>query len=155
MNAPTDAPLAEVEVAAPRLREIPYNYTSFSDREIVQRFARERSGVEHGEVGRWIERDRHRGAAGATQIRLDPTHELAAGRDRLLRERAQVELERFRFDDARRVGGNAEATDRGLGLAAPIEPAHLVGGPQVDPAKRKRAGEPERLARVGPRDRKE
>jgi len=37
MNAPTDAPLAEVEVAAPRLREIPYNYTSFSDREIVIR----------------------------------------------------------------------------------------------------------------------
>src|SRR5213075_1634851 len=37
MNAPTDAPLAEVEVTAPRLREIPYNYTSFSDREIVIR----------------------------------------------------------------------------------------------------------------------
>ena len=37
MNALTDAPLAEVEVAAPRLREIPYNYTSFSDREIVIR----------------------------------------------------------------------------------------------------------------------
>jgi FAD/FMN-containing dehydrogenase/heterodisulfide reductase subunit C len=37
MNALTDAPLAEVDVGAPRLREIPYNYTSFSDREIVIR----------------------------------------------------------------------------------------------------------------------
>jgi FAD/FMN-containing dehydrogenase/Fe-S oxidoreductase len=37
MNALTDAPLAAVDVDAPRLREIPYNYTSFSDREIVIR----------------------------------------------------------------------------------------------------------------------
>src|SRR5215470_7335195 len=39
MNALADAPLAEVDadVEAPRLREIPYNYTSFSDREIVIR----------------------------------------------------------------------------------------------------------------------
>ncbi len=38
MNAPT--PLSLLETAtedAPRLREIPYNYTSFSDREIVLR----------------------------------------------------------------------------------------------------------------------
>ena len=39
MNAPTtlDHLLAAVDDAAPRLREIPYNYTSFSDREIVIR----------------------------------------------------------------------------------------------------------------------
>ncbi len=38
MNAATDAFLARTEHAdAPRLREIPYNYTSFSDREIVIR----------------------------------------------------------------------------------------------------------------------
>jgi FAD/FMN-containing dehydrogenase/Fe-S oxidoreductase len=37
MNAVTDAPLADTDVEAPRLREIPYNYTSFSDREIVIR----------------------------------------------------------------------------------------------------------------------
>jgi FAD/FMN-containing dehydrogenase/Fe-S oxidoreductase len=37
MNALADARLAEVDVGAPRLREIPYNYTSFSDREIVIR----------------------------------------------------------------------------------------------------------------------
>ncbi len=38
MNAPTPLPLlAPVADDAPRLREIPYNYTSFSDREIVQR----------------------------------------------------------------------------------------------------------------------
>src|SRR5437588_5711346 len=35
MNASAEVPLADVE--APRLREIPYNYTSFSDREIVIR----------------------------------------------------------------------------------------------------------------------
>jgi len=37
MNALIDARLAEVDVGAPRLREIPYDYTSFSDREIVIR----------------------------------------------------------------------------------------------------------------------
>ncbi len=39
MNAPTDRFLdpEEPQAAAPRLREIPYNYTSFSDREIVIR----------------------------------------------------------------------------------------------------------------------
>src|SRR5213593_84849 len=37
MNAVTDALFADTDVEAPRLREIPYNYTSFSDREIVIR----------------------------------------------------------------------------------------------------------------------
>src|SRR3954470_18847441 len=39
MNAPTTINhlLAAVDSEAPRLREIPYNYTSFSDREIVIR----------------------------------------------------------------------------------------------------------------------
>ena len=39
MNAPTTLQhlLAKVDDDAPRLREIPYNYTSFSDREIVIR----------------------------------------------------------------------------------------------------------------------
>ena len=39
MNAVTDAfvDLADPRIDAPRLREIPYNYTSFSDREIVIR----------------------------------------------------------------------------------------------------------------------
>ena len=40
MNAPSDHPIIPglIDVAAPpRLREIPYNYTSFSDREIVVR----------------------------------------------------------------------------------------------------------------------
>ena len=37
MNAVSDAPLIDAEADAPRLREIPYNYTSFSDREIVIR----------------------------------------------------------------------------------------------------------------------
>ena len=40
MNAPhplMPAAAAAADTAAPRLREIPYNYTSFSDREIVIR----------------------------------------------------------------------------------------------------------------------
>ena len=41
MNAPlqleASATLADQDTSAPRLREIPYNYTSFSDREIVLR----------------------------------------------------------------------------------------------------------------------
>jgi FAD/FMN-containing dehydrogenase/heterodisulfide reductase subunit C len=37
MNAIAEALLADADVEAPRLREIPYNYTSFSDREIVIR----------------------------------------------------------------------------------------------------------------------
>ena len=44
MNAPT--PLSLLATAtddAPRLREIPYNYTSFSDREIVIRLLGERA----------------------------------------------------------------------------------------------------------------
>ena len=39
MNAPLPANILQAEPAsATRLREIPYNYTSFSDREIVIRF---------------------------------------------------------------------------------------------------------------------
>ncbi len=37
MNTVTDAFVDQESVGAPRLREIPYNYTSFSDREIVIR----------------------------------------------------------------------------------------------------------------------
>ena len=38
MNAPTTLQhLMQADESAPRLREIPYNYTSFSDREIVIR----------------------------------------------------------------------------------------------------------------------
>lgn len=44
MNAPTPLSLFAVDTdEAPRLREIPYNYTSFSDREIVQRLLGERA----------------------------------------------------------------------------------------------------------------
>ena len=46
MNAPLPLHLGAVAVddsAAPRLREIPYNYTSFSDREIVRRLLGERA----------------------------------------------------------------------------------------------------------------
>ena len=45
MNAPTPHKLLEIAAGdeAPRLREIPYNYTSFSDREIVLRLLGERS----------------------------------------------------------------------------------------------------------------
>ena len=44
MNAPTPLSLFAVATEeAPRLREIPYNYTSFSDREIVQRLLGERA----------------------------------------------------------------------------------------------------------------
>ena len=46
MNAPTQPAhlmAAADDEAAPRLREIPYNYTSFSDREIVLRLLGERA----------------------------------------------------------------------------------------------------------------
>ena len=44
MNAPTPLPLlAHASDDAPRLREIPYNYTSLSDREIVIRLLGERA----------------------------------------------------------------------------------------------------------------
>ena len=49
MNAPTELTHMTAQVAdghadgQPRLREIPYNYTSFSDREIVQRLLGQRA----------------------------------------------------------------------------------------------------------------
>ena len=43
MNAPIPLPLDSAAEEAPRLREIPYNYTSFSDREIVIRLLGERA----------------------------------------------------------------------------------------------------------------
>ena len=44
MNAPLALnQLFEAEEGSPRLREIPYNYTSFSDREIVIRILGEES----------------------------------------------------------------------------------------------------------------
>ena len=43
MNAPTPLPLLTAHDETPRLREIPYNYTSFSDREIVIRLLGERA----------------------------------------------------------------------------------------------------------------
>ena len=44
MNAPLALnQLLDAEAASPRLREIPYNYTSFSDREIVIRLLGEES----------------------------------------------------------------------------------------------------------------
>ena len=43
MNAPIPIPQLAAAAEAPRLREIPYNYTSFSDREIVIRLLGERA----------------------------------------------------------------------------------------------------------------
>ena len=49
MNAPTELTHMTAQAAdghgdgQPRLREIPYNYTSFSDREIVQRLLGQRA----------------------------------------------------------------------------------------------------------------
>jgi hypothetical protein len=49
MNAPLTTQLFDPETAAPaRLREIPYNYTSFSDREIVIRLLGEQAWVDLG-----------------------------------------------------------------------------------------------------------
>lgn len=43
MNAPTPLPLLQAESGHERIREIPYNYTSYSDREIVQRLLGDRA----------------------------------------------------------------------------------------------------------------
>ncbi|MEK9774837.1 MAG: DUF3683 domain-containing protein, partial [Quisquiliibacterium sp.] len=44
MNAPLPVPVLQPDTDAPaRLREIPYNYTSFSDREIVIRLLGEQA----------------------------------------------------------------------------------------------------------------
>ena len=43
MNAPTPLPLLLAESGHERIREIPYNYTSYSDREIVQRLLGDRA----------------------------------------------------------------------------------------------------------------
>ncbi|TWO72263.1 DUF3683 domain-containing protein [Caenimonas sedimenti] len=59
MNAPTkiEQLLAAADGDAPRLREIPYNYTSFSDREIVMRLL----GVRAWEVLNQLREERHTG----------------------------------------------------------------------------------------------
>ena len=59
MNAPTtlDHLMAAASDDAPRLREIPYNYTSFSDREIVIRLL----GVRAWEVLNRLREERHTG----------------------------------------------------------------------------------------------
>jgi hypothetical protein len=60
MNAPI--PIAEITQAegpasAPRIREIPYNYTSFSDREIVIRLL----GSRAWELLNWLRQERQTG----------------------------------------------------------------------------------------------
>ncbi|HNR84496.1 DUF3683 domain-containing protein, partial [Ottowia sp.] len=60
MNAPTQPAhlmAAADDEAAPRLREIPYNYTSFSDREIVLRLLGERAW----EIVQTLRSERHTG----------------------------------------------------------------------------------------------
>src|SRR5687768_1105308 len=59
MNAPTIITqlLAAADDAAPRLREIPYNYTPFSDREIVIRLL----GARAWEVLNRLREERHTG----------------------------------------------------------------------------------------------
>src|SRR5690606_8208629 len=58
-NAPTkiEQLLAAADGGAPRLREIPYNYTSFSDREIVLRLL----GAHAWEVLNQLREERHTG----------------------------------------------------------------------------------------------
>ena len=58
MNAPTPLDhLTAADDTAPRLREIPYNYTSFSDREIVLRLLGERAW----EIVQTLRGERHTG----------------------------------------------------------------------------------------------
>ena len=58
MNAPTQIQnLLEAAGDAPRLREIPYNYTSFSDREIVIRLL----GSRVWELLNQLRQERHTG----------------------------------------------------------------------------------------------
>src|SRR6266567_3550548 len=51
--------------------------------------------------------------------------------------------------------GGSKATVTDLRLASRVEPGHFVGGPEVDPVERKRAGDPKRFAGDRPRDREE
>ena len=88
------------------------------------------------------------------EIGFDPPRDLVDAR-RILRKGAEIELQRLRFDDRRRVGWHAEFTDRDLRLAARIEPRDLVRGPQIDAAEGQRRAQSERFPLARASDRKE
>src|SRR5690606_34381101 len=73
----------------------------------------------------------------------------------VLVEAVEIELERFRFDQVRRLGRYAEFADRHAGLATRIQPGQFVGIPDVDATERQGAAEAELLAFRCARDRKQ
>src|SRR5882672_219792 len=90
MNAVTDAPLAATDVEVPRLREIPYNYTSFSDREIVIRLLGHEMWSLLGALRHRLSEIEKRRQPGA-----DPTRDAKVGP---LLAAAQAAVDRFAFE---------------------------------------------------------
>jgi hypothetical protein len=54
-------------------------------------------------------------------------------------ERVQVQLERLRLDDVRRIGRNDERGQRHLRLALQVQPRYLVGIPDIHAEEGQRA----------------
>src|SRR3546814_18390647 len=73
---------------------------------------------------------------------------IAAG-DAVLGEAAQVQLEAFRFDQLGRVGRYPKLGHRHPWFAAGIEPAQLVGVPDIHAVKRQRIGKAECGTEIG------
>ena len=80
------------------------------------------------------------------QIALDDRAHRGDRIEPLIPERTEVELERFGFDDGRRVRGDPQARDRDLRFAACVEPGQLVSRPIVD-AREGKAPAPVRPSR--------
>jgi hypothetical protein len=154
MNAPL-APLATAPLAEPaRLREIPYNYTSFSDREIVLRLL----GARAWELLQVLRAERHTGRSARMLyevlgdiwvVQRNPylQDDLLDNpkRRRLLvqalRHRlAEIDKRRHPEDDAARCAGG-RAAGRRPARGGRLRPLLRQGG-RAAPARRARAGTP-------------
>ena len=94
--------------------------------------AKSRGSVSATPTAAPVARDRSRAIA---------ARHLRCRRESRLVDRRQVELDRLRLDEPRRLRRHRERRDRDLRLARGVEPAKLVRGPEIDAAERQRGAE--------------
>src|SRR5579863_4083002 len=124
--------------------------------EPIERQALEFLDLELRELRRW-RRQTHRHACAARRryIALEHLAQRIERVDLRLGERAEIQLERLRLDDVRRLGRHVERRDRDLWLAARIQPRELIRVPDIGAEERQLRTDADRLARLVARNRKE
>ncbi len=108
---------------------------------------------QRADCGIGVQRHLDRGAAAFRQVVRDRAAHACRRAESGHGKRAEIELQRLRFDEVRRFGRHDDLRGRDLGFAVVAEPGEFPRIPDVHAGERQGSDDPERLATVTASDR--